>query len=161
MLERPESPNPYDLLPKVASFVVVSDDLSEGAPKPLAHASDWVGGGNVSPHLSWSGFPKETAGFAVTCYDPDAPTGSGFWHWAVAGLSKDVTELPAEPVRPVARACQKEPSCSAMTRGGQATWGPGLPKETGPTGTFSQSTPSTLPTSGSTPMRHQRYWVST
>lgn len=94
MLERPESPNPYDLLPKVASFVVVSDDLSEGAPEPLAHASDWVGGGNVSPHLSWSGFPPGTAGFAVTCYDPDAPTGSGFWHWAVAGLSKDVTELP-------------------------------------------------------------------
>jgi Raf kinase inhibitor-like YbhB/YbcL family protein len=93
-LERPVSPNPYDLLPKVPSFNLASDDISEGATKPLAHVSDWVGGENQSPELHWSGFPPETAGFAVTCYDPDAPTTSGFWHWAVAGLSNKVTELP-------------------------------------------------------------------
>lgn len=93
MLERPQSPNPYDLLPKVAAFSLTSDDLQEGARLPEAHVSDWIGGGNVSPHLRWSGFPSGTAGFALTCYDPDAPTGSGFWHWAVAGLAPSVTEL--------------------------------------------------------------------
>jgi len=94
MLERPESPSPYDLLPKVPAFRLESDDIQEGVRLPNDHVSDWAGGKNVSPHLRWSGFPPDTQGFAVTCYDPDAPTGSGFWHWAVAGLPKSVTELP-------------------------------------------------------------------
>ncbi|HUB70710.1 MAG TPA: YbhB/YbcL family Raf kinase inhibitor-like protein [Acidimicrobiales bacterium] len=92
-LDRPESPNPYDLLPKVPGFTLESDDIKEGEVLADEQLSDWVGGANVSPQLRWSGFPAETAGFAVTCYDPDAPTGSGFWHWALAVLPASVTEL--------------------------------------------------------------------
>ena len=93
-MDRPVSPSPYDLLPKVPGFSLTSSDISEGEHLAVTHVGDWAGGRNQSPQLRWSGFPGETAGFAVTCFDPDAPTGSGFWHWAVAGIPRTVTELP-------------------------------------------------------------------
>lgn len=52
-------------------------------------------GENISPQLSWQNAPKETKSFAITVYDPDAPTGSGWWHWVVFDIPKDKTTLAA------------------------------------------------------------------
>jgi Raf kinase inhibitor-like YbhB/YbcL family protein len=89
-LDRPQPPNPYDFLPAVPAFTVTSEAFSEGGEVPSEHAVD---GRNVSPQLSWSGAPGGTRGYAVTCFDPDAPTPSGFWHWTVLNIPADVTEL--------------------------------------------------------------------
>jgi Raf kinase inhibitor-like YbhB/YbcL family protein len=89
-LDRPVAPDPYGLLPEVGAFSLRSEDIAEGQPLDdiftFAH-------GNTSPQLSWSGFPRETRGFVVNCFDPDAPIVSGFWHWTVVGLGPEVTSL--------------------------------------------------------------------
>ncbi|MCU1480257.1 MAG: phospholipid-binding protein [Subtercola sp.] len=89
--------DPFARLPEVASFTVTSSSIRDGEALPPAQMSGVFGvpgGQDSSPQLSWSGAPEGTLSYAVTMYDPDAPTGSGFWHWAVAGLPADVTELP-------------------------------------------------------------------
>jgi Raf kinase inhibitor-like YbhB/YbcL family protein len=88
--------NPYAALPKLPEFQVTSTDIADGETFGLNQASgkfEVPGGRDISPQLSWSGFPAETKSFAVTVYDPDAPTASGFWHWAVADIPVAVTGL--------------------------------------------------------------------
>jgi Raf kinase inhibitor-like YbhB/YbcL family protein len=89
--------NPYEFLPELPTFTLTSDDITDGQSLNNAQVSGIMGAGgeDVSPQLSWSGFPEETQSFVVTMYDPDAPTGSGFWHWAVANIPATCTELPS------------------------------------------------------------------
>lgn len=87
--------NPYTRIADVPEFTVVSSDISDGVELPLAQLSGifGAGGSDTSPHLSWQGFPSETKSFAVTVLDPAAPTGSGFWHWALFNIPAHVTSL--------------------------------------------------------------------
>lgn len=87
-------PDPYSLLPQVPAFSLASDDAQDGKPLDAKFAHSWAAGSqDISPELHWSGFPKETRAFAVTLYDPDAATGSGFWHWMLMGLPVSITAL--------------------------------------------------------------------
>lgn len=86
--------NPYEGMPEKPGFTVTSTEIQHGEPLP-AEIYNTPDGGNRSPQLSWADFPTETRSFVVTCFDPDAPTGSGFWQWAVANIPASVTSLEA------------------------------------------------------------------
>ncbi|MCL2467677.1 MAG: YbhB/YbcL family Raf kinase inhibitor-like protein [Micrococcales bacterium] len=91
-LDRPQAPDPYALLPQVPAFELRSDTFAPGAPVP-DETTNTPAGNNISPHLAWSGFPAETKSFAVTCFDPDAPGPSGWWHWTLLDVPTTTTEL--------------------------------------------------------------------
>lgn len=89
-LSRPVAPDPYASLPPVPTFSLTSEDITEGGELTQEFVAS---GGNDSPHLTWSGFPAETQSFVVSCFDPDAPTPAGFWHWSVVDLEVGITAL--------------------------------------------------------------------
>ena len=104
---------------QAASFTLHSADIAEGAT--LSHAQVFSGfgctGENVSPALSWSGAPDGTKSFALTVYDPDAPTGSGWWHWVVFDIPAGTAGL--------ARGVGKGASLPPGTRQGRNDFGTG------------------------------------
>jgi Raf kinase inhibitor-like YbhB/YbcL family protein len=79
-----------------AGFALTSATVKPGAKIEDNQVFNGFGcsGKNVSPALKWSGAPKDTKGYALTVYDPDAPTGSGWWHWVVVNIPAGTTELP-------------------------------------------------------------------
>jgi Raf kinase inhibitor-like YbhB/YbcL family protein len=102
---RPIAPSPYDLLPEVPAFTVTSDDFADGERLDDAFS---YSGGNQSPQLSWSGAPEGTRSYAITCFDPDAPTGCGFWHWFSIGVSADTTSVARGEVAPGSHAARND-----------------------------------------------------
>ena len=91
-------------LPDVPSFSLVSPDFSAGDSLPRWARSGIAGAGGEdrSPTLHWEGAPSGTRSYALTVYDPDAPTGSGWWHWAVYNIPSSISSLPADAGNPAA-----------------------------------------------------------
>jgi hypothetical protein len=85
--------DPLERFGAVPHFTLASDDVANDSPLSRAQWGAGGGGKDLSPQLSWSGFPAETKSFAITIHDPDAPTGSGFWHWAVYNIPASVTSV--------------------------------------------------------------------
>ncbi len=89
-LARPEAPEPYSLLPEVPAFDLSSTDADQHVALDARFTGD---GDDLSPALEWSGFPESTRSFLVSCFDPDAPTPAGFWHWTVLNIPVTTVSL--------------------------------------------------------------------
>jgi Raf kinase inhibitor-like YbhB/YbcL family protein len=117
-------------LAQAAGFKLESPDIKPNSTIAKKFEANVFGcsGENKSPALKWSGAPKDTKSFAVTVYDPDAPTGSGFWHWFVYNIPANVSELPADAG---AQGGANLPKGAAMNRidYGFAAWGGPCPPE--------------------------------
>ncbi|VVO41023.1 YbhB/YbcL family Raf kinase inhibitor-like protein [Pseudomonas fluorescens] len=81
----------------MGNFTVTSPEFKDQGPLQRVHEFDgfYGTGQNRSPALQWQGAPEGTKSFALTLYDPDAPTGSGFWHWILFDIDSSVTQLAA------------------------------------------------------------------
>jgi Raf kinase inhibitor-like YbhB/YbcL family protein len=96
IMKAPFNYNTYEALPEAAEFELLSSDIVEGGTMPapqLSKAFGVEGGEDCSPALNWRGFPADTKSFVVSCYDPDAPTVSGFWHWIMYDIPASVSSL--------------------------------------------------------------------
>jgi Raf kinase inhibitor-like YbhB/YbcL family protein len=116
-----------------SAFTLASPDIRTDAPIDAKFEFDGFGcsGENKSPALKWSGAPKDTKSFAVTVYDPDAPTGSGWWHWFVVNIPREVNELKANAG---AEGGANLPKGAMQVRNdyGSAAWGGVCPPEGDP-----------------------------
>ena len=113
-----------------AQMTVASPDIKPGARIADEQVANGFGcsGGNVSPALSWSGAPNATKSFALSVYDPDAPTGSGFWHWVMFDIPATVTSLPKNAGDAKAGLAPAGAIQSVNDTGAQGYFGPCPPK---------------------------------
>jgi Raf kinase inhibitor-like YbhB/YbcL family protein len=112
------------------TMTLTSPDIAPGAKIAKEQVVNVFGcsGGNISPALSWSGAPQGTKSFALSVYDPDAPTGSGFWHWVVFNIPPDVTSLPKNAGDPKGAAAPKGAVQSRTDYGAPGYGGPCPPQ---------------------------------
>jgi Raf kinase inhibitor-like YbhB/YbcL family protein len=76
------------------AFMLNSPDIAANSTISAPYVYTGCGGGNLSPELRWSGAPAGTKSYAITIYDPDAPTGSGWWHWLLYNIPAATSQLP-------------------------------------------------------------------
>lgn len=128
----------------MAEFRLRTDAFPENGLMPKAqeyrHEGFGVDGDNLSPALSWEGVPAEAKSLAVTVYDPDAPTGSGFWHWVAVNLPVGTTSLPTGAGAPAARNCRPAPCRYATTTATRVSAVPRRREATSPIATSSACT---------------------
>lgn len=99
--------SPFARMKDVPRFTLSSPDIADGEALDTVMTSGLMGqpgGQDQSPELIWSDVPEGTNAFALTCYDPDAPSGSGFWHWIVLNIPADVTSIARDAGNPQAGA---------------------------------------------------------
>jgi Raf kinase inhibitor-like YbhB/YbcL family protein len=107
-----------------ADFQLTSPTVKHKGTIDKAHVFDGFGctGDNLSPELRWSNVPKGTKSFAVTMYDPDAPTGSGWWHWVIYNIPSDITSLAEGAGRP-GGSSEPQRAVQSMTDFGEPGYG--------------------------------------
>ena len=113
------------------TFTLSSNDIGGEATKTEEFNGFGCTGKNQSPQLSWKNIPKGTKSFAVTMYDPDAPTGSGWWHWVVFDIPSGVNELKSNAGNPELRLMPKEAIQSVTNFGTNGYGGPCPPENHG------------------------------
>ena len=110
------------------TFTLTSKDLGGQATKTEEFNGFGCSGKNQSPQLSWANAPEGTKSFAITMYDPDAPTGSGFWHWVVFDISSNINELVTNAGNTAANLAPKG-AIQSVTNYGAAGFGGPCPPE--------------------------------
>jgi Raf kinase inhibitor-like YbhB/YbcL family protein len=112
------------------AITVTSPDIKPGAKIADEQVANAFGcsGKNISPAVSWSGAPKGTKSFALSMYDPDAPTGSGFWHWVAFNIPPDTTSVPKNAGDPKANLMPAGAVQSGNDTGMKGYFGPCPPK---------------------------------
>jgi Raf kinase inhibitor-like YbhB/YbcL family protein len=116
------------------TMTLTSPDIAPGGTIAKEQVANVFGctGGNISPALSWSGAPQGTKSLALSVYDPDPPTGSGFWHWVVFNMAPDMTSLPKGAGDPKGAAAPKGAVQSRTDYGVPGYGGPCPPKGDAP-----------------------------
>lgn len=110
------------------TFTLESETLGGNATSTEEFNGFGCTGENTSPELSWDNAPEGTKSFAITMYDPDAPTGSGWWHWVVFDIPNDVNKI-AEGAGDITKKLMPEGTIQSMTNYGAAGYGGPCPPE--------------------------------
>jgi hypothetical protein len=111
---------------RAEEFTLKSDELRGQLTQDQVYMGMGCTGKNISPALKWVNAPKNTKSFAITVYDPDAPTGSGWWHWVIFNIRPDVTELKRDAGNP-AKGIAPQGSIQSMTDFGKPGFGGACP----------------------------------